>query len=106
VPAALLARDLGRPAFLATSQVPLTTPWRDAALAIGNGDLAGAAEIMERTGARTLEAAVRLRAAQAAAAEGRRPDAARQLAPALAYFREVGASAYVVEAEALLAAAS
>jgi tetratricopeptide (TPR) repeat protein len=106
VPVALLARDLGRPAFLEKSQKVLPTPWTDAALAVGNGDLAGAAVILERTGARVLEAAVRLRAAQAAAAEGRHADAARQLAPARAFYREVGASAYLAEAEALLPAAS
>jgi hypothetical protein len=51
-------------------------------------------------------AAVRLRAARAAAVEGRRAEAAEQLAPALAFYREVGAGAYVREAEALLPAAS
>jgi class 3 adenylate cyclase/predicted ATPase len=106
VPAAVLAHDLGRPPLLSKRQQGPTTPWRDAALAVGNGDLPGAADILERTGARTLEAAVRLRAARSAADEGRRADAARQLAPALAFYREVGASAYTAEAEALLPAAS
>ena len=107
VPAAVLAHDLGRaPLFPAESREGPTTAWREAALAIGTGDLAGAADILERTGARTLEAAVRLRAARAAAVAGRRADAARQLGPALAFYREVGASPYVREAEALLAAAS
>jgi class 3 adenylate cyclase/tetratricopeptide (TPR) repeat protein len=107
VPAALLAHDLGRPALLsAESRAGPATPWREAALAVEKGDLDGAAEILERTGARTLEAAVRLRAARAAAAGGRRADAARDLASALAFYREVGASAYAAEAEALLPAAS
>jgi hypothetical protein len=51
-------------------------------------------------------AAVRLRAARAYAAQGRPAEAAEQLAPALAFYREVGASAYLREAEALLAEAS
>jgi class 3 adenylate cyclase/predicted ATPase len=107
VPAVLLARDLGRPPLLSSdSREGRTTPWGDAALAVENGDLDGAADILERTGARTFEAAVRLRAARAAAVEGRRADVARQLAPALAFYREVGASAYAAEAEALLPAAS
>ena len=105
VPAALLARDLGRPLLIA-ARVGQATPWKDAAVAVEEGDFDGAAEIVRRTGARTLDAAVRLHAARAAAAEGRRADAARQLAPALAFFREVGASAYARDAEALLAEAS
>ena len=105
--AALLQHELGRRATVAVGQGDgLRTPWSEAALAIGDGDLARAADIVERTGARTLEAAVRLRAAQKYAGEGRRAEAAEQLAPALAFYREVGASAYVREAEALLAAAS
>jgi hypothetical protein len=63
-------------------------------------------DILERTGARTLEAAVRLAAARAAAAAGRRAEVTRHLAHALAFYREVGASAYAAEAEALLPAAS
>jgi hypothetical protein len=82
------------------------TPWSEAASAIVGGDLVQAATILEGTGARTLVAAVRLRAARVAAAEGRRAEAADQLAAALAFYHEVGATAYVHEAEALLAAAS
>jgi hypothetical protein len=105
--AALLARELGRPPLLAVeSREGPTTPWREAALAVESGDLDGAAVILERTGARTHETAVRLHAARAAASEGRRADAARQLAHALAFYREVGAIAFVAEAEALLPAAS
>ena len=85
---------------------PPRTPWSHAARAIASGELVQAAEILERTGARTFVAAVCLRAAQEAAAEGRRQEAAQLLAPALAFFREVGASAYVLEAETLLPAAS
>jgi tetratricopeptide (TPR) repeat protein len=107
VPAALLARDLGRPPLQPVDSLDWPpTPWREAAVAVEQGDLDVAAEILERTGALTFEAAVRLRAAQAAAAEGRSADAARQLAPALAFYRDVSASAYAAEAEALLPAAS
>jgi class 3 adenylate cyclase/tetratricopeptide (TPR) repeat protein len=82
------------------------TPWSDAALAIADGDFARAGDILEGTGARTLVAAARLGAAKQLVAEGRRAEAAAQLAPALAFYREVGASAYVRQAEGLLAAAS
>ena len=64
-----------------------------------------AADILERTGARTFEAACGF-APPGGRRRGRRADAARQLAPALAFYREVGASAYVAEAELLLPAAS
>ena len=74
--------------------------------AIAAGELERAAETLARIGARTYEADVWLRAARAAAAGGRRVEAAAQLAPALAFYRGVGASAFVREAEALLAAAS
>jgi class 3 adenylate cyclase/tetratricopeptide (TPR) repeat protein len=105
VRAALLAHDLGRELVVPVDQAaPLG--WRNAALAIASGDLERAADLLEPTGARTLEAAARLRAATKQAAEGRRPSAEAQLGRALSFYREVGASAYVREAEALLPAAS
>jgi class 3 adenylate cyclase/tetratricopeptide (TPR) repeat protein len=107
VSAALLARDLGREATISAGRGSgPVTPWARAALAIEEGDLVRAAEIVAGTGARTDEAAVRLRAAAKVAAEGRRAEAAEQLAPVLAFYREVEATAYVREAEALLPAAS
>lgn len=105
VRAALLCHDLGRPLTVPVDAAA-RTPWRDAALAIESGDLERAADLLEPTGARTFEAAARLRAATKQAAEGRRPTAEAQLGRALAFYREVGASAYVREAEALLPAAS
>ncbi len=103
----LLRRHLGRvPVRTGAEDEPPRTPWSHAARAIAAGELVQAAEILEGTGARTFVAAVRLRAAQEAAADGRRQAAAQLLAPALAFFSEVGASAYVLEAETLLPAAS
>lgn len=107
VSSALLHRDLGRELAVQRVEEGRTmTPWSEAAAAIAAGDLVGAAEVLERTGARALVAAARLRAAQICARDGRRAEAAEQLAAALGFYREVGASAYVREAEALLAAAS
>jgi predicted ATPase/class 3 adenylate cyclase len=104
---ALLLYDLGRPSTVVVGKSDsLRTPWVEAALAIAHDDFERATAILERTGARTLVAAVRLRAARAYAAQGRPAEAAEQLAPALAFYREVGASAYLREAEALLAEAS
>ncbi len=73
-------------------------------LAFLDGDYVGAAELAVGEGAVTLEAQVRLAAARAFAEVGRRADADEQLAKALAFFRSVGATRYVREGEALLAA--
>jgi class 3 adenylate cyclase/tetratricopeptide (TPR) repeat protein len=107
VHAALLCHDLERPPLVPWAKDgEQLTPWIDAAQAIAAGDLVEAVDTLERTGARTFVAAVRLRAARAYAAAGRSREAADQLAPALAFYSEVGATAYVREAEALLAEAS
>ncbi len=82
------------------------TPWLDAAHAIGRGELAAAADLLAQIGSVTFEAHVRLRAAQRLSAEGKRAEAAEQLASALAFYRGVGASSAVRQGEAMLAAAS
>jgi len=105
VRAALLCHDLDRELPVPVDGEPRNA-WSDAALAIARSDLERAADLLEPTGARTFEAAARLRAATTQAAEGRRPRAEAQLGRALAFYRQVGASLYVREAEALLPAAS
>jgi hypothetical protein len=74
------------------------------ALAIVTGDYVKAAELAAAEGSATLEADARLAAARALAEAGRRADADEQLARALAFFRSVGATRYIREGEALLAA--
>ncbi|MGH3078828.1 MAG: adenylate/guanylate cyclase domain-containing protein [Gaiellaceae bacterium] len=107
VRAALLCHDLGRElTFVAPGGEGRRTVWREAALAVAGGELERAGDILEPTGAQTLEAAARLRAAEQATVEGRLADAKAQLGPALAFYREVRATAYVRAAEALLAEAS
>ena len=104
---ALLLHDLGRPAAVVLEKRHTTrTPWFEAAVAIADGDFDRAADVLERTGARTFVAAVRLRAAGAYAAQGWSAGAGEHIAPALAFYREVGATAYVRGAEALLGKAS
>ena len=104
---ALLLHDLGSPATtIVEKRDTARTPWFDAALAIADHDFERAVDVLERTGARTFVAAARLRAAAAYAAQGRSADAAAQLAPALAFYREVAASAYVLDGEALVTRAS
>jgi hypothetical protein len=82
------------------------SPWVDAGREIAGHRYEDATVILGAMGARGEEAYARLRAAEAAAAEGRRADADVQLQPALAFFRSVGAAGYVRQGEALLAAAS
>jgi hypothetical protein len=71
--------------------------------AYASGDYAGAAEILRRTGSKPEQAEARPRAA---VGEGRRAEADEQLQQALAFYRSVGATAYVGECEALLAASA
>ena len=81
------------------------TPWFEAAVAAASGDAAGAAEVYARIGAVPEEAYARLRSADALVREGRRAEADAELKKALPFWRSVGATAYVREGEALLAAA-
>jgi class 3 adenylate cyclase/tetratricopeptide (TPR) repeat protein len=87
-------------------ELGMPTPWRDAALAIGRGDLVSAADILRAIGSVAFEAHVRLEAARRLTAEGRRAEAAAQLSGALSFYRGVGAARAVRDGEALLAAAS
>ena len=80
------------------------SPWTEAARAYLDRDFAGAAEILARVGAKPDEAEARLRAAERLAAEGRRAEADEELARAIDFYRSVGATRYVREAEALRAA--
>jgi predicted ATPase/class 3 adenylate cyclase len=107
VSAALLYRDLERETAMPRVEGDaIRTPWSEAAAAIAEDDLAHAATILERTGARTLEAAVRLRAARRYAEEGRVAEAEAQLEQARAFWRTVGAIAYQREADEVIARAS
>jgi len=85
---------------------PSDTPWIRAARAIAAGDFRSAAETFGEMNATTFEAFYRLRGAEQLVAEGRRAEADEQLRPALAFYRSVGASRYVREGEALLAASA
>jgi tetratricopeptide (TPR) repeat protein len=81
------------------------TPWRKAAAAYVSGDLRGAADVYAAIGALPEEAYARLQAAGVLVREGRRAEADAELRRALAFWRSVGATAYVREGEELLAAA-
>jgi class 3 adenylate cyclase/tetratricopeptide (TPR) repeat protein len=97
---AWLLVDLGR-----TDELPGAargSVWLEAAQAIARGDLAAAAELLERTDLRLKEAYVRLRLAEEASGA----DARIHLERALAFYRAAGATAYVRRAERLLSASA
>jgi tetratricopeptide (TPR) repeat protein len=105
VPFALVAVDLGRAAdFLeATESIGYRSPWLVAAHTYASGEGEQAVDLISRLSV-PHEAFARLRLAQALIAEGRRTEADRHLASAIAFWRSVGATRYVREAEVLLAA--
>ena len=82
------------------------TPRAQAAAAIVDGQLERAADMVGDWGNLSFEAKLRLRAAAAHAAGGRRAQADEQLGRALAFYRSVGATRYIREGEALLAASA
>jgi class 3 adenylate cyclase/tetratricopeptide (TPR) repeat protein len=85
---------------------PFRSPWAQVAEAVAGGDFRGAADVVALTGAVNSEAFYRLRAAEGLVADGRRAEADEQLRRALAFYRSVGATRYVREGEALLAASA
>ncbi|MGZ4407809.1 MAG: AAA family ATPase [Gaiellaceae bacterium] len=80
--------------------------WVSAARAVCAGDFRAAADTCEAMGYRPGEAYARLRAAKQLVEGGRRGEADVQLQRSLAFWREVGATRYVREGEALLAASA
>jgi class 3 adenylate cyclase/tetratricopeptide (TPR) repeat protein len=81
-------------------------PWRSIASAVLQGELLDAADLLGDLGLRPDEAHTRLRAARELVGAGRRAEADEQLRRALAFYRTVGATRYVREGEALLAASA
>nr|MBA2314420.1 hypothetical protein [Chloroflexota bacterium] len=71
---------------------------------IATGDLVAAADELEELGNLPDAADVRLLAARRLVSAGRRAEADEQLQRALAFYRSVGATRYIREAESLLAA--
>jgi hypothetical protein len=78
--------------------------WVEAARLYVARDPAAAADVLADMGALTDEAMARLRAAELLGAAGERSRAEIQRAAAAAFFRRVGATRYLREAEQLLAA--
>jgi hypothetical protein len=102
------AHDLGRGEEYLTciEQFGRTGAWAEVAAAISVGDFLAAAETCREIGYRPGEAYARLRMARELVEEGRRAEADAELQRALGFWREVGATRYVREGEALLAASA
>jgi predicted ATPase/class 3 adenylate cyclase len=105
VDAAEVLRVLGRGAELISVAATANheTRWTEGARAFVSDNFLQAAEIYAATGSLPDEAFARLRAAEALIAEGRRAEGDVQLERALAFYRSVGAKAFLAEAETLLA---
>jgi tetratricopeptide (TPR) repeat protein len=101
---AWLLRDLGREGDLsrALKSAPMT-PWVDAARAITASDFAESVKLAARMAAPAVEAYARLRAGEAMLAADGRTEALAELEKAVEFYRSVGATHYVRQAEALLA---
>ncbi len=103
---AAVMEALGRgPEFLESARtLGAPTRWLEAATLWTEGEFERAADLLGEMGSRSDEALARLRAADKHVVAGRRAEADEQLGKALAFFRSVGATRYIREAEALLAA--
>jgi class 3 adenylate cyclase/tetratricopeptide (TPR) repeat protein len=102
-----LAAALGRGAEVGSSvAADVPSPWDEAAQAIDAGDFEQAATLCADIGVAVDEAHARLRAAETLSAAGRRTEAALQLERALVFYRSVGATRYISEGEAVLAASA
>ena len=82
------------------------SPWSAAARELADQEFVAAAESLDSMGAARSAALARLRAAQELARTGRRAEADDPLRRALSFFRSVGATRFIRQAEELLAASA
>ena len=80
-------------------------PWKDGCRAVLDGEDARAADTLASIGTLRIAAELRLRSARGLADAGRPGESEAQLELARAFYRKVGATAYLAEADAILAAA-
>jgi tetratricopeptide (TPR) repeat protein len=99
---ALRACDGDRTGFEVARRHAGDSAWFVAAAAYLDGEFERAADLMHEIGVLVYEAPARVAAAEAHLASGRRAEATGQLARALDFYREVGATAFISEAERLL----
>jgi hypothetical protein len=102
---AYVARVLGyvEPFQKAAARATLQTPWLSGALAIAAGEFRRAACIYGRIGSRPDEAAARFQMGRELMNKGSRARGEAEVNDSLAFWRRVGATAYVREAEGFLA---
>ena len=102
---AVILQALGRGAELLEllSDAKTPTRWFEAAAAVAARAFQRAAELYDQIEAQPDAAYARLQAAKHLAGVGRRAEAKLQLSRALTFYRQVGASGYLQEAEALAA---
>jgi len=107
-PLVVVLTELGRPSDIEmiAGKATISTRWLEAARAYATGDHSEAADIYADIGCVPDEAYARLRAAEALIAAGRRAEGDAQLQQALSFYRSVGATAYIREAEDLFAASA
>jgi tetratricopeptide (TPR) repeat protein len=101
----LALAELGRLDDVAelASRLSFPSPFRDLLTELAADDPAAAAERLAESGWRGEEALMRLRAGERYLEEGRRAKGEAELARALDFFRSVQATAYLREAEQILA---
>jgi hypothetical protein len=99
---------MGRGTELSQLSASISTPtsWLRAATAMATGEFEQAANTYAEIGSLPDEAFARLRAAEQLLATGRQADGTAQLQRALGFYRQVRATAYLRQAEALLAASA
>jgi class 3 adenylate cyclase/tetratricopeptide (TPR) repeat protein len=104
VPAAIVLTEVGRTEeILAMGGEDLPSRWIQAGRLWASGDLTGAADRFEEMGVGPDEAYARVREAGRLIAAGRRAEAEPFLSRALELYRMMGATAFIQEAERLLA---
>jgi hypothetical protein len=105
---AIVLHTLGRGTELVelATTLAMPTPWLQAATALAAGEFNQAADRYGEIGSLPDEAYARLRAGEQLLNTGRRPDGKAQLQQALAFYRYVGATAYLREADALIVASA
>jgi len=87
---------------VAALQVDGPLPWFDVARLMADGQLVEAANLLDQLGDLSLAAETRMVALRRLAADGRKAEIAQELPKVLTFYRSVGATRYVREAETLL----
>jgi tetratricopeptide (TPR) repeat protein len=104
--AVLTALGRSRDLEAVVENAAMPTRWLVGARAYAAAAFEEAADVYAEIGSLPDEAYARVRAAEALADAGRRAEADAQLQQALAFYRSVGAMAYIREAESLFAASA